>query len=183
MRKKIKGILRQVKRAFYRHKYGLKKISKTCLVSKGCNVSKDLEAKEYTYIGPNCIIYPKVKIGKYSMLANEVQIIGGDHVYNNPNLPIAFSGRETIKSTEIGDDCWIGARCTILVGVKIGDGAIVAAGSVVTKDIEPYTINAGVPSKKIRMRFTEEEIALHKEMLKRKFTFAEVSQNTCDRLI
>ena len=164
-------------------RYGLKNISKTCLVCKGCKVSKDLEAEEYTFIASNCIIYPKVKIGKYSMLANDVQIIGADHVYNNPNLPIIFSGREKIKPTEIGEDCWIGARSIILVGVKIGDGAIVAAGSVVTKDIEPYTINAGVPAKKIRMRFTEEEIALHKEMLKRKITSTEASQYACNRMI
>ena len=152
-------------------------------MSKRCKISKDLEAKEYSYIGPRCIIYPKVKIGKYSMLANEVQIIGGDHVYNNPNLPIIFSGRETIKSTEIGDDCWIGARCTILVGVKIGNGAIVAAGSVVTKDIEPYTINAGIPAKKIKMRFTEKDIAIHKEMLSKNFSFSEASKLACDRII
>ena len=183
MKKIIIGLLRQAKRTFYRHKYGLKKISKTCLVSNGCNVSKDLEAMDYVYIGPNCIIYPKVKIGRYSILANEVQIIGGDHKYDNPNLPMMFAGRETIETTEIGDDCWIGARSTIFVGVKIGDGAIIAAGSIVTKDVEPYSIYAGVPAKKIKMRFTDEEIALHKEMLRKNFSFTEASKLTCDRLI
>ena len=182
MKKIIIGLLRQAKRTFYRHKYGLKKISKTCLVCKGCNVAKDLEADDYSLIGINCIIDPKVKIGRYTMLAHDVQIIGGDHVFNDPNLPMTFAGRETIKPTIIGDDCWIGARSIMLVGVKIGDGAIVAAGSVVTKDIEPYSIYAGVPAKKIRMRFTEEEIALHKEMLKRKFSFVEASKLACDRL-
>ncbi len=182
MKKIIKGILRQIKRTYYRYKYGLKNISKTCLVCKGCKVSKDLEAKEYTFVGPNCIIYPKVKIGKYSMLANDVQIIGADHAFNNPSLPMTFSGREEIKPTEIGEDCWIGARCTILVGVKIGDGAIIGTGSVVTKDIEPYSINAGIPAKKIKMRFTEEEIAIHKEMLRKKFSFIEASKLACDRI-
>ena len=53
---------------------------------------------------------------------------------------------------------WIGARATILSGIKIGDGAIIAAGAVVTKDVEPYTIVGGVPAKPIKKRFTDEQI-------------------------
>lgn len=57
---------------------------------------------------------------------------------------------------EIGNDVWIGANVTVMRGISIGDGAIIAAGSVVTKDIEPYTIVGGVPAKKIRDRFDKE---------------------------
>lgn len=59
---------------------------------------------------------------------------------------------------EIGNDVWIGDRVTILDGIRIGDGAIIGSGAVVTKDIEPYTINVGVPAKSIRKRFIEDEI-------------------------
>lgn len=65
---------------------------------------------------------------------------------------------ESSKKTIIGNDVWIGARAIILSGVKIGDGAIIAAGAVVTKDVEPYTIAGGVPAKPIRKRFTDEQI-------------------------
>jgi virginiamycin A acetyltransferase len=60
--------------------------------------------------------------------------------------------------TVIGNDVWIGQNATIMPGVKVGDGAIIAANSTVTKDIEPYTINGGNPAKFIKKRFSEEEV-------------------------
>lgn len=62
-------------------------------------------------------------------------------------------------------DNWIGANSTILKGVTIGEGAVVAAGSVVNKSVPPYSVVGGVPAKVIKMRFTEEEIAEHKSMI------------------
>ena len=61
-------------------------------------------------------------------------------------------------SIEIGNDVWIGSRATILEGVNIGDGVVVAAGAVVTKDVPPYAIVGGVPARIIRYRFDEETI-------------------------
>ena len=58
----------------------------------------------------------------------------------------------------IGNDVWIGANVSILPGVYIGDGAVIAAGAVVTKDVEPYAIVGGVPAKVIRYRFSPKEI-------------------------
>ena len=94
-------------------------------------------------------------------------IVGGDHNFKSPELPIIFSGREGIKDTYIGVDCWIGAGCLIMAGVTIGDGAIVAAGSVVTKDVPPCTIYGGNPAKFIKNRFTPEEEKLYKENIKK----------------
>lgn len=65
----------------------------------------------------------------------------------------------------IEDDCWIGANVTILKGVTIGRGSVVAAGAVVTKSCTPYSIIGGVPAKLIRMRFTKDEINKHEELL------------------
>ena len=59
---------------------------------------------------------------------------------------------------EIGDDVWIGLRATICAGVKIGQGAVIAAGAVVTKDVPPYAIVGGVPAKVIKYRFSEDII-------------------------
>jgi carbonic anhydrase/acetyltransferase-like protein (isoleucine patch superfamily) len=65
-----------------------------------------------------------------------------------------------LPRTTIGNDVWIGARAMVLDGVTIGDGCVIAAGSVVTKNIEPYSIVGGIPAKLIRKRFSDEVIEL-----------------------
>ena len=65
----------------------------------------------------------------------------------------------------VEDGCWIGANVTILKGVTIGRGSVVAAGAVVTRSCPPYSIIGGVPARVIRQRFTEEEIAKHESLL------------------
>ena len=76
-----------------------------------------------------------------------------------------FSGRPEVPSTVIGDDVWMGARSVIIAGTRIGRGAIVAAGAVVTKDVPEYAICAGVPAKVIRYRFAAADQETHDEML------------------
>ncbi|CAI0925785.1 Chloramphenicol acetyltransferase [Serratia quinivorans] len=61
--------------------------------------------------------------------------------------------------TRLGDGCWIGMRAMLMPGVSIGEGAIVAAGSIVTKDVEPYTIVGGNPARPIKLRFSPQTIA------------------------
>lgn len=113
-------------------------------------------------------------IGRYCSIASEVCTISGRHPTSDwvSTSPVFYSNEcqcgmsyaseklfdESSKKTIIGNDVWIGARAIILSGVKIGDGAIIAAGAVVTKDVEPYTIAGGVPAKPIRKRFTDEQI-------------------------
>ena len=162
----VYNVLRKMKRRYYIIKYGLKNVSPTFIACRGCHISKDFVAGDYSFVGSNCLIYPKVKIGKYTMIANNVNIIGGDHYYKNVYLPIIFAGREKLKETIIGDDVWVGAHSIIMTGVCIGNGSIIAAGSVVTKDVPPYSIVGGTPAKFVKMRFTEKDILLHERILK-----------------
>jgi acetyltransferase-like isoleucine patch superfamily enzyme len=151
---------------YYRKKYRLKNVDKTFYMGGKSDISSDFEAGIFSYMGPNCIIYPKVTIGNFTMLANDVSIIGGDHRYDKIGVPIIFSGRDVLKETKIGKDVWIGAYSKIMTGVTIGDGAIIALGSIVTKDVEPYSIYAGVPAKKIKNRFESiEDKERHKQSL------------------
>ena len=78
---------------------------------------------------------------------------------------MVFAGRPDPEKTTIEDDVWIGNSSIIMAGVTIGRGAIIGAGSVVTKDVPAYEIHAGVPNKKIRDRFSPEEIEKHNKML------------------
>ena len=161
------NLLKYLKRRFCIWRYGLKNVHPTFLATFGLkSVSKDVTVGAWSYIGPNCRVYPNTRIGKFTMLAYNVSVIGGDHNYRNPSVPTVFSGRDKAEETVIGDDCWIGANSIVMTGVTIGDGVIVAAGSVVTKDIEPYTIVGGVPAKMIKKRFTDEQIEKHKAMLR-----------------
>jgi len=70
---------------------------------------------------------------------------------------VSQSRFEEFPITKIGNDVWIGARAILKTGVTIGDGAVIAAGAVVTSDVPPYTIVGGVPAKTIRMRYSPEQ--------------------------
>lgn len=113
----------------------------------------------------NAIVYrwsdTPLKIGKYCSISYDVKFIldDGKHGFNQiSNYPFQTNIiNNKKKGIEIGNDVWIGLGSTILYGVKIGDGATIAAGSVVTKDVEPYTVVGGVPAKFIKEKCTREE--------------------------
>ena len=170
IKNKIRELFRLTRMLFLRWKLNLKYVHKTFYIGRGCSVSSDLIAGAYSYIGPRCLIYPKVSIGNYTMLANDVSIVGGDHVYHMAGRPIIFSGRAKLKSTVIGKDVWVGAFVKIATGVTIGNGAIIALGSVVTKDVEAYAVYGGIPAKKIKDRFQNDQDRIkHEEMLNKTY--------------
>jgi acetyltransferase-like isoleucine patch superfamily enzyme len=104
-------------------------------------------------ISPGVVITTagKVYIGDRTLIGYGTKIISANHVIPPNHGKIRFSGHE-FKPVIIENDVWIGAQAIILPGKKIGEGAVVAAGSVVTHDVEPFTIVAGIPAKEIRKR-------------------------------
>jgi acetyltransferase-like isoleucine patch superfamily enzyme len=146
--------------------YGLKNVHRTAYVAPGSTIAPDLIAGPYTYIGHGALIGRNVSIGAYSMFGPAVLCMGDDHRFDKVGVPTIFSGRPALRSTTIGIDVWVGARSILLAGVTIGDGAIIAAGTVVSKDVPPCEIHGGSPNKKIRDRFaTEAEKNRHLEYL------------------
>lgn len=137
-----------------RWRLGLRYVNDSFYMGPDSRVSSDLVAQEFSYIGPRALIYPKVTLGRYTILGSDVKIIGKDHLFNKPGVPIIFSGRPNLPFTIIEDDVWVGDNAILMAGVRIGRGAIIAAGAVVTKDIPPYEIHAGVPARKISERFS-----------------------------
>jgi acetyltransferase-like isoleucine patch superfamily enzyme len=134
-------------------------------VPDGCNFSGKIKIGYATTLGVNNFIHGNISIGKYCQFGADVAIHTTNHPihylssYINKNL---FSGElkklKENKETFIGNDVWIGHNALIIGGVTIGNGAIIAAGTVVTKNVEPYSIVAGVPSKVLKKRFTNEVI-------------------------
>jgi acetyltransferase-like isoleucine patch superfamily enzyme len=104
-----------------------------------------------TQINPGTTIYGNVTIGNNVMIAPNCMIAGGNHNFKDVNIPMIFQGSNE-KGIFIEDDVWIGANSVIIDGVKIGKGAIIAAGSVVVKDVDEYSIVAGPPTNKIKDR-------------------------------
>jgi acetyltransferase-like isoleucine patch superfamily enzyme len=109
-----------------------------------------------------------VQIGKFCSIADGVKFVFGEHRTNSvstfPLRAMCFGDEPHADARSKGDivvghDVWIGANAIILSGVKIGNGAVIAAGSVVSKDVPPYSVCGGVPAKVIKMRFPENQIA------------------------
>ena len=145
----------------------LRGVTATTSIHPSSVVATDLQTGSYVFVGRNCTIPPLVTIGRYTMLAADVAIVGDDHNWSEPGVPIQFAGRPAQQRTSIGDDVWIGHGAILLRGVTIGDGAIVAAGAVVTKDVPAFEIWAGTPARKIRDRFAAAAgHAAHLRMLK-----------------
>jgi acetyltransferase-like isoleucine patch superfamily enzyme len=134
-------------------------------MAAGCQVSSDLVAHEFSFINQGCMLGPKVTLGRYVMLGPRVAVVGSDHHFSKPRVPIIFAGRPPVPPTVIEDDVWIGFGVIVMAGVRIGRGAIVGAGAVVTKDVPPFEIRVGVPAKKIGERFTIDERRAHEAML------------------
>jgi acetyltransferase-like isoleucine patch superfamily enzyme len=113
----------------------------------------------FIHIGSDCTVHPLcmllgeggIDIGNDVRIAASSVIVSSNHLYRDRETPIWKQGMSA-KGVIIGNDVWIGANCTILDGVKVGDGAIIAAGAVVNRNVEGYTVVGGVPAKFIKSR-------------------------------
>lgn len=128
---------------------------------------------DYSYLGENCEVADAV-IGKFTAIANSVRIGAPNHPMGRPSqhrftyVPEYYDARASRDRdffadrrgdrVIVGNDVWIGHAAILLPGVSVGDGAVIAAGAVVSRDVAPYTIVGGVPARPIRKRF-EDSIA------------------------
>lgn len=108
-------------------------------------------------LGDNCRINENVYvqsavIGDNVLIAPNVAVLASSHNFERTDIPIVEQGDTELKTVIIEDDVWLGRNVIVLPGITIGTGAIVAAGSVVTKNVQPFSIVAGVPAKLIRKR-------------------------------
>ena len=133
------------------------RIGDDALISRGCVISgKDgpLSIGPRANIGAGCVMYAstKLEIGADTMLAAQCYVGGGRYkVFGRTDLPIAEQP-EPRQGVVIEDDCWLGAGVIVVDGVRIGRGSVVGAGAVVTRDVEAYSVVAGVPARRVAMR-------------------------------
>lgn len=130
----------------------LKSCGKKINTERHAYFSPNVSIGDYSGIGVNARIHGTCIIGSYVMMGEDCIIITRNHQHASSNIPMMQQGFEAERPVIIDDDVWIGDRVTILPGVHIGTGSIIAAGAVVTKSVPCYSIAAGVPAKVIKKR-------------------------------
>lgn len=145
-----------LRHAWYQRVLGVR-MGKDCSIFMGCFLyfyRPFSRADNKVVMGPNCIVNRRctldgrggIEMGRNVSVSPEVMLITSEHKVNDPDFGIED------KPIVLRDYVWIGSRATILPGVTVGEGAVVAAGAVVTKDVPPYAIVGGVPAKPLGER-------------------------------
>ena len=139
------------------------------------NLIRNIKLGRGSYTGTNTVI-KNSEIGRYTSIAWNVSVGGGKHNYKNMSMYTDYWYKRTFeidvepkekslpKITTVGNDVWIGVGAIINSEISIGDGSVIGAGAVITKDVPPYSIVVGVPGKVIKKRFDDEVIELLKEI-------------------
>jgi maltose O-acetyltransferase len=141
----LRGLL--VRRIFLRCGEGV-------LIKRGAyfGSGSEIELGARSQIGHNARLDHDVVIGADVLMGPDVVMMSAGHAYEDPEVPINRQGQTPRMPIHIGNDVWIGTRVVVLPGVHIGDGAVVGANAVVTRDVPPRAVVAGVPARVIRMR-------------------------------
>ncbi|HBC89419.1 MAG TPA: acyltransferase [Lentisphaeria bacterium] len=128
---------------------------------------ENLKIKERTiiHVGPNTLLYAVggLEIGSYCHFARNLCVFTTNHNYHGDRLPYATSEQDIKKKVVIEDLVWIGMNVSIVPGVTVGEGAIIAMGAVVTKDVPKYAVVGGNPAKVLKTRDEEHFLRLKKE--------------------
>lgn len=121
-------------------------------------IHRDIVFGDNVQLGRGTWLISDVHFGNNILVAGQVSFVGrNDHTYSIPGVCMWDAPRGKDEVTIVEDDVWIGTGATIVAGVRLGRGCIVAAGAVVTKDIPPCEIWGGVPARKIKDRFSSTE--------------------------
>lgn len=123
-------------------------------IEKGADFGsgKGISIGDNSGLGINCKVRGPLEIGANVMMGPDVVIMTNSHNFDRTDIPMNLQGSAPPKKVTIGNDVWIGTKVIILPGVTIGNGAILGAGAVVTKDVPDMAIVGGVPAKLIRSR-------------------------------
>lgn len=173
-------LVRKIFKGLYIGKFTL--LNKTSILHKPYKIGsftyfKNSEIGRFSYIGNHCMLN-HTKIGMYCSLGDDIKIISGRHPLNFVSTsPYFYSTRKQCgktlvyrdlfdeyefvnedKTVVIGNDVWIGNNTLIMAGISIGNGAVIGAGSLVTKNVDSYEVVGGVPAKVIKKRFSEKDI-------------------------
>ena len=106
----------------------------------------------YSMIGRRNMISSgmRLTLGDYTLTGPDCRLIGADHVYDDPFRPYISTGAAPGGTIEVGDNCWLGAAVQVIGSVKIGRGSVIGAGSLVTRDVPPFSVAVGSPARVLK---------------------------------
>lgn len=132
-------------------------IGRGCVVRAGWVPPGKIHLHKSVYIGDRSFLYGagEIEVGKFSTLAYNVSLISGEHGYENASIPMAFQ-MPKLGKIKIGENVWLGPRTIVTAGVEIGDGCVVMAGSVVTKNAPPRSLVTGIPAKAQKIAYVND---------------------------
>ncbi|MBQ9848803.1 MAG: CatB-related O-acetyltransferase [Clostridia bacterium] len=143
-------------RAFFAKGF-IKSCGKNVNIEHGAVISSKLSIGDNSGIGVDCVCGGELIVGNDVMMAPECVIFARNHEFSSLEIPMRLQGYREAEPCVIGNDVWIGRRVMIMPGVKIGNGVVIAAGAVVTKDVPDYAIVGGVPAKVLKTRKEENQ--------------------------
>jgi acetyltransferase-like isoleucine patch superfamily enzyme len=139
--------------------------------------TREIYLGDNIYIAPNFHISARnLKIGNNVLIGPNLLLECDDHLFNNIGKTI-WSTRDArnIGSVEIEDDVWIGGNVTILKNVKIGEGSVIGAASVVTKSLPPYSVCFGSPCRPVKVRFDTEKLSEHLSIVRSQYNLETIT--------
>lgn len=138
-------------RAFFAHRI-CANAGKRLNIERGATFGSKVSIGDNSGIGVNCELHGEVNIGNNVLMAPECIFYTVNHEFSKVDVPIGTQGDSNMEPINVGNDVWFGRRVMVMPGVSIGDHSIVAAGSVVTRDVPPYSIVGGAPARVIKKR-------------------------------
>lgn len=136
------------------------KVGDKCQIMRGVGFETGYDGfvhlGDKVFVGPYTILNGQggIEIGHNSLIAGHCYLVAGNHVFSDPDTPIQEQGFVS-KGIVLEEDVWLGGGVTVLDGVRIGKGAVVSAGAVVTRSVEPFSVMAGVPARLVKKRTDE----------------------------
>ena len=138
-------------RNYFVRKY-IKSAGKNMNIGRYCKIHKNTTIGDHSGVGFGCEIPNGVTLGSHVMMGPDVLIFTQNHQTADTEIPMREQGMAPLKPVVIGDDVWIGARVCILPGVTIGQGAVIEACAVVSKDVPAYSVAVGNPARVVKKR-------------------------------
>ena len=130
----------------------LEKCGKDVIIERGAAFSDKTSIGSHAAIGECALLSGTISLGDYVMMGPHITMYSRNHAHDRLDIPMNEQGFQDDRPIVIGNDVWIGAYAIILPGVHVGNGAIIGAGAVVTKDVPEYAIVGGNPAKVIKYR-------------------------------